>query len=322
MMTVSLFDLCRSNLSLLGDPYWGGQRFENLGKETGILLSFNASKGWAIEKFEGVCGFFKWILRYFGFYKSTHLLTVRNQIMEELKEEHPFIPWRLAAKINFCWLKKQGIGDPIQHLPVNEAQAEVNAPPDQKAIRFKKGALLTIVEGNISEQFDVSTIVNATDELCLDGSIENALTHRNADDVHINSDTKRKIYEECLRLPVVNRTVRCPMGEARITGSGNLKDQGIKRIIHTAIPTYSLLATKKDFEAYYENSFELARENGIRSIAFPSFSRENPEYDFSAIESYLNEHSKDFNQVKIVYFDPYSFDQARKAWDEKFLVGT
>ena len=237
-MTISLRSICHENRALLG------RRFENLGKKTGVLLSFDGIKGWRIEKFEGICGFFKWILRYFGFYESTHLSTVTNQIFREKD-----ISWRLFNKIRFCWLKKEGRADPIKHPPVDEARVEVNALPGQKAIRFKGDALFTIVKRtSFQELDDVTAIVNATDKQCLgDGSISGA----------IDDTTKREIHRECLRFPIVNGSVRCPTGEARITDSGNLARRGIQRIIHTAVPTYNLqdpAASGKALQACYTNS--------------------------------------------------------------------
>ncbi len=72
------------------------------------------------------------------------------------------------------------------------------------------------------------------------------------------------LLEEC-------RTLNgCHTGEAKITKGYNLK---AKHVIHTVGPIYSNAPTDPQLlsNCYY-NSLELARQHGIRSIAFPSIS--------------------------------------------------
>jgi len=63
----------------------------------------------------------------------------------------------------------------------------------------------------------------------------------------------------------------CPTGEARITNAGNLPS---KYVIHTVGPIYKNgeeIEEKLLYNAYY-NSLMLAKEYGIKTIAFPSIS--------------------------------------------------
>ena len=77
------------------------------------------------------------------------------------------------------------------------------------------------------------------------------------------------LLEDCKRIPSVNG-IRCPTGEARITGAGNLP---ARFVIHTVGPRYgsdpepeTLLASA------YRASLELAIVNDCRSLAFPAIS--------------------------------------------------
>lgn len=304
-MTTTLLALLASNQTLLG------QNFENLGMKKGILLSYDRTKGWAIERLDGVCGFFKWIFRCLGFYQSTRLVTIKTQIDKE-----PLVNQQLRQKIGLCWMKKEGHDETGPNPPLNEPQMQVNPPPGQNATRIN-GTLFTFVQGDITQVRDVKAIVNAANEQCLGGG---------GVDGAIQAAAGPQLYQECLRLPVTQGNVRCPTGEARITGSGNLAALGIERVIHTVGPVYSPQnpeASKAALRSAYINSLELARANGIRSIAFPSISTGVYGYDFNAatqvayetIQHYLNQHPGWFNQVKIVYFDQMSYVSAIPVWD-------
>jgi O-acetyl-ADP-ribose deacetylase (regulator of RNase III) len=114
---------------------------------------------------------------------------------------------------------------------------------------------LEVVEGDIT-RLDVGAIVNAANsELAGGGGVDGAI-HRAAGPA----------------LPAACREIGgCPTGEARITPGFDLK---ARFIIHTVGPVWQgghaqeaeLLAN------CYRNSLELARDEGITSIAFPAIS--------------------------------------------------
>lgn len=280
-----------------------GHNFENLGKSHGVLLSFDGSKGWAIEKFDGISGAFKWIFRYFGFYGSTQLSTIKTQLQKE---------GSVARGLTEYFSQKKGGQESgsIKYPDVSKHQVTVSLPENQGGERIN-GALFTFVRGDITALTDVEAIVNAANEQCLGGGGVDGAIHEAAGP---------ELFDECLRLPV-DGDVRCPTGAARVTGSGKLSARGIEKIIHTVGPRFNPLdpkASEAALRSAYTNSLALAKENGIRSIAFPSISTGVYGYNFRgatqvayrAIRDYLEEYPGFFNQVKIVYFNKEDFDSA------------
>ena len=108
----------------------------------------------------------------------------------------------------------------------------------------------------------VDAIVNAANERMLGGGGVDGAIHRAAGS---------GLYEECKRAPETRPGVRCPTGEARITGGHRLLAPWV---IHTVGPVWrggsegeaDLLAS------CYRNALKLASERGLRSIAFPAIS--------------------------------------------------
>ena len=108
----------------------------------------------------------------------------------------------------------------------------------------------------------VDAIVNAANRGLLGGGGVDGAIHRAAGP---------RLLEACRALPELAPGVRCPTGEARITAGFDLP---AAHVIHTAGPVWrggthdepALLA------ACYRNALRLAREHGLRSIAFPAVS--------------------------------------------------
>ena len=114
---------------------------------------------------------------------------------------------------------------------------------------------LEIIAGDIT-RLQVDAIVNAANSRLLGGSGVDGAIHRAAG---------HGLLVECRKIG------GCPTGEARITGGYGLP---ARHVIHTVGPVYhggdrgeaDLLA------ACYRNCLNLAEENGIESMAFPSIS--------------------------------------------------
>lgn len=120
---------------------------------------------------------------------------------------------------------------------------------------------IEVVEADITT-LHVDAIVNAANETLLGGGGLDGAIHRAAGP---------ELLAACRSIAQVCANVRCPTGEARITPGFRL---AAKFVIHTVGPVWNgghsgepeLLAS------CYRESLRLARENGVRSIAFPAIS--------------------------------------------------
>lgn len=108
----------------------------------------------------------------------------------------------------------------------------------------------------------VDAIVNAANETLLGGGGVDGAIHRAAG---------ARLLAACRVLPQVAPNVRCPTGQARITPAFDLP---ARFVIHTVGPVWQGGHTREPerLAACYRNSLLLARDNGVRSIAFPAIS--------------------------------------------------
>ncbi|MFW6064681.1 MAG: O-acetyl-ADP-ribose deacetylase [Candidatus Natronoplasma sp.] len=117
-----------------------------------------------------------------------------------------------------------------------------------------KGSRLELVEGDITEQ-ETEAVVNAANKRLAPGGGVAGAIHRAAGP---------ELYEECKKLG------GCETGDAKITKGYELPAD---HVIHTVGPVYS--STEKDeidLRSSYKRSLEIALENDIESISFPSIS--------------------------------------------------
>jgi O-acetyl-ADP-ribose deacetylase (regulator of RNase III) len=120
---------------------------------------------------------------------------------------------------------------------------------------------IDIVQSDITE-LDVDAIVNAANETLLGGGGVDGAIHAAAGP---------GLRKECESLPQLKPGVRCPTGEARITGGHKLR---VRHVIHTVGPVY---VDGRHGEAAllvscYRSVLRLAHERGLRRIAFPAIS--------------------------------------------------
>ena len=120
---------------------------------------------------------------------------------------------------------------------------------------------LNVVRADITT-LEVDAIVNAANTGLLGGGGVDGAIHRAAGP---------ELLAACRALPEVRPGVRCPTGEARLTSGFRLK---ARYVIHAVGPVWNggefhepeLLAS------CYRSSLILARDHGLRSIAFPAIS--------------------------------------------------
>jgi len=120
---------------------------------------------------------------------------------------------------------------------------------------------IEVIEADITT-LALDAIVNAANEALAGGGGVDGAIHRAAG---------RELDDACRALPMLRPHVRCPTGEARITAGFRLS---AKYIVHTVGPVWhgGRAGEPELLAACYRNSLALAREHGVRSIAFPAIS--------------------------------------------------
>jgi len=118
---------------------------------------------------------------------------------------------------------------------------------------------LSLIKGDITKQ-PTDAIVNAANSSLMGGGGVDGAIHRAGGPA---------ILEECKR--IVASMGRLPTGQAVITTGGNL---AAKHVIHTVGPIWHVGRNKEQelLASAYRESLQLAVDNGLKTISFPSIS--------------------------------------------------
>lgn len=161
---------------------------------------------------------------------------------------------------------------------------------------------INVVKGDITKA-NVDAIVNAANTSLLGGGGVDGAIHRAGGP---------EILSQCIKIR--NRQGGCKTGEAVITTGGKLP---ARYVIHTVGPVWNGGKTNEEnlLANAYRNSLRLAKENNLRSIAFPNIS--TGIYGFpkdraaliatDTVLKYL-EDEKGLTEVQFVCFDEDNYD--------------
>jgi len=156
---------------------------------------------------------------------------------------------------------------------------------------------LEVVKGDITKQ-ETDAVVNAANKRLAPGGGVAGAIHKAAG---------LELYEECKELG------GCETGDAKITGGYELPAD---HVIHTVGPVYSGSdKDEMDLRSSYRRSLEVALENDIESISFPSISTgafgyptdEAAEIALDEIKSFL-EDNEGIDLVRMVLYSEEDYE--------------
>ncbi|NPA52644.1 MAG: O-acetyl-ADP-ribose deacetylase [Aquificae bacterium] len=183
----------------------------------------------------------------------------------------------------------------------------------EKIINIDKAKLI-LKKGDITQE-DTQAIVNAANPTLLGGG---------GVDGAIHSKGGTQILQECKKIRETLYPEGLPTGEAVITTGGNLK---ANYVIHTVGPICEKGLLDKDKENLlrkaYLNSLKLAKEKGIKTIAFPSIStgayrcplNESAKTALKTVIEFLKKENY-IQEVRFVLFTDEIFKVYAKALEE------
>ena len=165
--------------------------------------------------------------------------------------------------------------------------------------------MLKVVLGDLTKQTDIDAIVNAANSTLLGGGGVDGAIHRAAGP---------ELLKECETLN------GCEPGHAKITKGYNLP---CKYVIHTVGPIYyyDSEGAPETLASCYRESLKLAKDYGIRKIAFPSIStgaygypvKEAAEIAVRTVKEFLKDNEESFDIIEWVLFDKNTYGVYEKV---------
>ena len=232
--------------------------------------------------------------------------------MDRIREE-------LADVLNYCILMADACGLDLDEViqekvrknaekyPVDQAFGSKEKYTELKAAKRKEKEtpVIRAVRGDITKINDVDAIVNAANTTLLGGGGVDGAIHRTAGP---------DLLKECRTLG------GCETGKAKITGAYNLP---CKYVIHTPGPIWrgGRQGERELLTSCYRSCLELAVENGIRKIAFPSIStgvyhfpiKEAADIAVQTARRFAAEHPGSLDLVEWVLFDDHTMQVYTEA---------
>jgi O-acetyl-ADP-ribose deacetylase len=158
----------------------------------------------------------------------------------------------------------------------------------------------TLVQGDITEQ-EVDAIVNAANSSLMGGGGVDGAIHRAGGP---------EILEACKRIRETSHLDGLPAGEAVTTTAGKLP---ANHVIHTVGPRWKGggRGERETLASAYRTSLDVARDEGLRSVAFPAIStgaygypkEEAAEVAIETVRGWLEDHPDALDEVRFVLFD-------------------
>ncbi len=172
---------------------------------------------------------------------------------------------------------------------------------------------LRLVQGDITEQ-RVDAVINAANSTLLGGGGVDGAIHRRGGPTILAEcrEIRRTLYPEGL-----------PTGEAVATTAGKLP---ARRVIHTVGPVWRGGGAEEPelLASAYRNSLERAREEGLRTLAFPAISTGVYGYPIEqaaplalrTVADNVRQHPEAFDEVRFVLFSDSDLQVYRQALAE------
>jgi O-acetyl-ADP-ribose deacetylase (regulator of RNase III) len=163
--------------------------------------------------------------------------------------------------------------------------------------------MITLKLGDITKE-DVEGIVNAANTGLRGGGGVDGAIHRAAGP---------SVMEECRKIG------GCKTGDAVMTNAGKLK---AKKIIHAVGPVWSggNRGEPSLLRSCYKKSFSLAKQHGLKTIAFPAISTGvygYPKEEAAAIALEVGKKfEKDFTEIRYLCFSEEDLAVFQRVWEK------